>query len=90
MFSLLNVYLFNTIETESKQILSDIKKVNFRVYCVKELISQSRFSTDDLIFEKIPKLWTPALSLLSLHENALMKGIYGTTSSGGSRALQTF
>lgn len=64
-----------------------IKKINFRVYRVKELISQSSFSTDDIL-EKIPKLWTPPFSLLSLNENILTKDIYGTTSSRGSRALQ--
>jgi len=54
-----------------------MKNIYFRIYHVKECISQSRFSTDNLL-QKVPKIWTPAISL---NENMLMTG-------GGTSAVQ--
>ena len=62
----------------------------FRVYHVEEMISQSRFSTNDLLLAPIQRIRIPALSLLDLDKNMLTEGASTTQAmnNGRSKAIQ--
>ena len=77
-------------ENEVESILKGIDNILFRVYHVEEMISQSRFSTNDLMLAPIQRIRIPALSLLNLNKNMLTEGASTTQAmnNGRSKAIQ--
>ena len=83
------LYLHNYfLEAESNDLFKGLRKINFHFYVAKELISESVFSTNDMLLQQIAKVKTPATTFLELRPETLMKG--SETAGHGLEALKTF